>query len=189
MLTLSTMAYTKLLSPADILAAAVRLVELTHADGLSLRAVASALGVKAPSLYRYYPQKGALELAVAEEALRLMCRELQRAAKVSDPEARLRKTAQAYLRFARNKYPLYSFVLHNHLRETYGSQAGKDVWNLFLKAASDITGRPDDTAAAVALWSFLHGYATLEHAGGFGSSGPKGAVALGLESFLSRFRK
>ena len=49
------MAYPKLLSSADILKMAVNLVEYGDADGLSLRAVASALGVKAPSLYRYFP--------------------------------------------------------------------------------------------------------------------------------------
>jgi hypothetical protein len=40
-----------------------------------------------------------------------------------------------------------------------------------LEAASGVSGQPDDTAAAFATWSFLHGYATLEHAGAFGASG------------------
>jgi len=47
---------------------------------------------------------------------------------------------------------------------------------------------PDDTAAAVATWSFLHGYATLEHSGAFGASGPKGGLERGVEAFLSNFR-
>ena len=61
------MAYQKLLSPVQILGTAVQMVECGDADGISLRAVASALGVKAPSLYRYFPQKEALELEVANE--------------------------------------------------------------------------------------------------------------------------
>jgi AcrR family transcriptional regulator len=182
------MAYGKLLSSIDILNTAVHMVERGDADGLSLRAVASSLGVKAPSLYRYFPHKGALELAVAEEALNAMRGELQAAAASTDPNTRFRETAEAYLRFARERYPLYSFVVQNRLAETYGSKAGKAVWNLLMEAVSGASGQPDDAAAAVALWSFLHGYATLERSGAFGASGPQGGLELGLAAFLSNFR-
>jgi hypothetical protein len=63
----------------------------------------------------------------------------------------------------------------------------KSVWDLLLEAASGISGQPDDTAAAVATWSFLHGYAVLEHSGAFGASGPKGALERGLTAFLTSF--
>ncbi len=182
------MAHPKLLSPADILKTAFHLVEHGDADGLSLRAVASVLGVKAPSLYRYYPDKEALEVAVAEEILNVMLGEFRAAAATGDPDGRFRATADAYLRFARERFPLYAFVMQNRRLLTYGSTAGKAVWNFLLEAASGVSGRPDDTAAAVATWSFLHGYATLEHSGAFGASGPQGGLELGLEAFLSNFR-
>lgn len=181
------MAYPKLLSSAEILKAAIHLMEHGHADGISLRAVASALGVKAPSLYRYFPDKDALELAVADEALKAMLAELQTAAMTTDPESRFRETVDAYLRFARDRLPLYTFVM-NRIPETHGSGVGKAVWNLLLEAASGVSGQPDDTAAAVATWSFLHGYATLEHSGAFGASGPKGGLDLGVAAFLNNFR-
>ena len=184
------MAYPKLLSSAEILRTAVHMVEHGDAEGLSLRAVASALGVKTPSLYRYFPHKEALEIAVAEEVLNAMLGELQAATATADPnpEIRFRRTADAYLRFARERFPLYSFVMQNPFPETYQSRTGKAVWNLLLEAASGVSGQSDDTAAAVAIWSFLHGYTTLEHAGAFGASGPKGGLELGLAAFLSSFR-
>jgi AcrR family transcriptional regulator len=182
------MVYPKLLSSADILETAVQMVEHDGADGLSLRAVASALGVKAPSLYRYFPHKEALEVAVAEEIWNVVLGELQAASANADPDTRFRRTAGAYLRFARERFSLYTFVVQNGLSKTYGSKASKAVWNLLLEAASGVSGQPDDTAAAVAVWSFLHGYATLEHAGAFGASGPKGGLERGLEAFLSNFR-
>ncbi len=182
------MAYPKLLSSVDILKTAVHMVEQDDGDGLSLRAVASALGVKASSLYRYFPQKQALEVAVAEEILNVMLGELRAASPTANPDTRFRRTAEAYLRFARERFPLYSFVVQNRLPATYGSKAGKAVWNLLLEAASGVSGQPDDTAAAVATWSFLHGYATLEHSGAFGASGPRGGLERGLEAFLSNFR-
>lgn len=182
------MAYPKLLSSADILKTAVHLVETGDARGLSLRAVASALGVKAPSLYRYFPQKEALEVAVTEEILNVMLGELRAASETADPETRFRRTADAYLRFARERFSLYSFVMQNPFPKTYKSKMGKAVWNLLLDAASGVSAQPDDTAAAVATWSFLHGYATLEHSGAFGASGPRGGLERGVEAFLSNFR-
>ncbi len=185
---MSDMAYPKLLSSADILKTAIRLVEQGNADGLSLRAVASALGVKAPSLYRYFPHKEALEVAVAEEVLGAMRAVLQTASECPDPETRFRGTVDAYLRFARERFALYSLIVQNRLPGTYGSKAGKAVWDLLLDAASGISGQRDDTAAAVATWSFLHGYATLEHSGAFGTSGPRGGLERGVEALLVNFR-
>ncbi len=183
------MAYPNLLSPANILKTAIYIVEHGDADGLSLRAVASALGVKAPSLYRYFPHKEALEVAVAEEILNVMLGEFQAASASAHSETRFRQTADAYLRFARERFSLYSFVMQNPFPETYRSETGKAVWNLLLEAASGVSGQPDDTAAAVATWSFLHGYATLEHSGAFGASGPRGGLELGMAAFLSSFRQ
>jgi AcrR family transcriptional regulator len=181
------MAYPKLLSSEEILKTAVHLVEHGDANGLSLRAVAAELGVKAPSLYRYFADKEALELAVAEEILSVMLGEFQAACASNDPDIRFRRVADAYLRFARERFSLYAFVVQDR-PERYGSRAGKAVWNVLLEAASGVSGQPDDTAAAVATWSFLHGYATLEHSGAFGASGPKGGLERGVEAFLSSFR-
>src|ERR1022692_4474537 len=93
---------------------------------------------------------------------------------------------KAYLRFARERFALYSSIM-DRVRETHGSSVAKSVWDLLLEAASGISGQPDDTAAAVATWSFLHGYAVLEHSGAFGASGPKGALERGLTAFLTSF--
>lgn len=185
---MSFMAYPKLLSSADILKAAVGMVERDGPDGLSLRALASTLGVKAPSLYRYFPQKDALEKAVAEEAWNVMLSELRVVSAATDPASKFRETAEAYLRFARQRFPLYQFLLQHGTSKAYGSKASKAVWNLLIDAVSGVSEQPDDTAGAVAVWSFIHGFATLQHAGAFGASGPKGGWELGLEAFLSGFR-
>lgn len=182
------MSYPKLLSPTDILDVALYLVEHGDAPDLSLRAVASALGVQAPSLYRYFPNKQALQIAVAEQIWTLLLGELQPTATIAAPEVRFHKTVDAYLHFARKRFPLYSFVLENRYPELYWSKTGKAVWNLLLAAASGVSGRPDDTAAAVATWSFLHGYATLEHSGAFGTSGPKGGLERGVQAFLGHLQ-
>jgi AcrR family transcriptional regulator len=61
------------------------------------------LGVKAPSLYRYFPDKEALEAAVAEEILNLMLCEFRAASETADAETRFRRLTDVYLRFARER--------------------------------------------------------------------------------------
>jgi AcrR family transcriptional regulator len=180
------MAHPKLLSPEEIVRTAMRLVEEGGAEGLSLRAVAAELNVRAPSLYRYFADKEELEVAVAEEILGIMLVKFRTAATTADPHTRFRKVAETYLRFARERFPLYAFVIQDRIAR-YPSAAGKALWNVMLEASSGVSGQPDDTAAAVATWSFLHGYATLEHSGAFGKSGPKGGLERGIEAFLSNF--
>jgi AcrR family transcriptional regulator len=182
------MAYRKLLEPDEILKTALQLVESDSSQGLSLRAVATALGVKAPSLYRYFPQKEALEAAVAEEACRTLLAYIQDAGEsVSGPEERFRATGEAYLRFAREHVALYTF-LAERFHKMYGFPASKAVWDALLEATSAVSGQPDDTGAAVAAWSFLHGYAMLERSGAFGASGPRGGLERGLAAFLAHFQ-
>ena len=182
------MAYPKFLSPEEIVKTAVRLVQHGDVDGLSLRAVAAELGVKAPSLYRYFSDKEALENAVAEAILNLMLVEFRKTTASKNPETRFRKMVEVYLRFARERFPLYTFVVQHNHPERYASGMGKAVWDLIVDTASAVSGQRDDTAAAVATWALLHGYATLEHSGAFGPSGPKGGLERGLEAFLSSFR-
>ncbi len=183
------MAHPRLLSSTDIVETAIHLIEEGGTAGLSLRAVAALLGVKAPSLYRYFPHKEALEAAVAQEVLNAILTVLRTADGSKDPDTRFRETAKAYLGFARQRFSLYSLVVQNRLSGAYESKAGQDVWDLLLAVASSVSGRPDDTGATVAMWSFLHGYATLEHSGAFGDSGPQGGLERGLEAFLSDFRR
>jgi|GEM_PF-4373677 len=112
------MANTKILSPTHIVEIAVRMVEAGDSQDLSLRAIAGELGVKAPSLYRYFAQKEALELAVAEHVSGMIVAELQRTANVSDPTDRFLATADAYLRFVRSHFSLYSFLMGRLLLPT-----------------------------------------------------------------------
>ncbi|MFN9262728.1 MAG: TetR family transcriptional regulator [Acidobacteriota bacterium] len=62
------MAYPLRLDAAAIAAAARELVRAGGRQALSLRPLAASLGVRAPSLYRYYPDRESLEGAVAELA-------------------------------------------------------------------------------------------------------------------------
>ncbi len=177
------MAHPKQIEPDDIVAAALRQLEANGWAAVSLRTVAGELGVKAPSLYRYYKHKGALEEAIVMAGSALMQQVLERAIRGSTGLARVERLAGAYLRFARSRKALYRFMTEGAFEQDT-SPTGKGLWRLVVAVVSEHTRKPDDTAAAVALWAFLHGYVSLELSGRFGTSGPRGGFERGLRALL-----
>jgi AcrR family transcriptional regulator len=181
------MPHPKQISAQQILDSALELLETEGISQLSLRTLATRLGVKAPSLYRYFPDRASLEAALAAT----ITQSLHAALAAVDPEHTadfaLRNTAETYLAFARNRPNLYFFLMQNPALPPVDPE-GKALWNLVLARVAAVSGHPDDTSAAVALWSFLHGFAALEHSGRFGPSGPQDAFLLGLEALIQRFR-
>ena len=163
-----------------ILETAVAFVE-EGTEQLSMRAIADRLGLTVSSLYRYYPDRAALDLAVAERAARLLESELGRAERSRQPLAR---ALRCYRRFAVQHPALYRKLLAPRPYRAEPESPFKQLWNTFLRLVSTVTGKPDDTAAAVAVWSFLHGYVALEQSGQFGPSGPKGGFEAGVSALL-----
>jgi AcrR family transcriptional regulator len=180
------MAHPKQLAPAGIVQTAVKLLEEEGPEGLSLRAVAKRLGVKAPSLYNYFADKSALERAVIAEGQRLLLEFVRgRARKPREPGLAIREMASAYVKFARLRPALYFFVMHHAVPDADATPAGKELWRLLLDRVGGITANGDDTSGAVAVWAFLHGFTVLEHSGRFGRSGPREGFERGLRALIS----
>jgi AcrR family transcriptional regulator len=173
------MAFPLRLDPATIAAAARELVRSGGREALSLRPLAAQLGVRAPSLYRYYPDRESLEAAVSQLAAAELAARMEAAQKGRRGAAALRAMAGEYITYSRDEPALFAMLLGPPGPES------KRLWNLLLAALESATGRADDTAAAVALWAFLHGFATLEAAGQFGASGPRGGYERGLKVLLA----
>ncbi|MDX2005544.1 MAG: TetR/AcrR family transcriptional regulator [Meiothermus sp.] len=177
------MPYPAQISPQAILEAALELLEQEGSAALSMRNLAERLGVRAPSLYRHYADKEALERALSEQAAIILRRHIGQAAQQGSGRQAVLAAGRAYLEFARRHPELYALLTEKvGLPSTPG--AGKDLWGLVLSLVGNVTGNPDDTAAAVALWSLLHGFAVLERSGMFGPSGPQGGLERGLEALL-----
>ena len=87
-----------------IAAASALLAELGDPNQLSMRAVAAAVGVTPPSIYRHFADKQALLLAVLRERWAEMHAILLRAAgETDDPFEALRRFCLAYVRFAEER--------------------------------------------------------------------------------------
>lgn len=84
----------------EILEAAWRQIAEVGVGELSLRRVAADVGMRAPSLYVYFPSKNALYDALFADAAAEFQERYRRAVSAPDPEAALRAGLACYLRFA-----------------------------------------------------------------------------------------
>jgi AcrR family transcriptional regulator len=97
-----------------ILSAAV--MELVHGGirGLSLRNIAASLDLAPNAIYRYFPDRRALEAALANEAARRLELALRKAADGREPVTAIRKMSSAYIKFARDNPHLYEAMMSLH---------------------------------------------------------------------------
>lgn len=179
--TVFTMPYPAKTNPDAILGTALEILERDGLESLSMRTLAEALEIKAPSLYRHYTDRSALLGAIADEGARLLQDALDHAVTGLDPTRAVRAAASTYLEFAHARPALYALL---STRPQASSGNPKALWNLVLKLIGGVTDNPDDTAGAVALWSFLHGYVSLEASGLFGPSGAQGGFEAGLSALI-----
>lgn len=137
-----------------------------------MRRLAEVCGVRAPSLYRHFADQDAILQALAEEAARLMLARLARTRSFAG-------ALDAYQAFAHEEAPLYDLLLLPVAAAENIER--KKLWQYLLRLVAPLSGDEDDTAAAVAIWSFLHGYCALRQSGAFGASGPREGFARGVE--------
>src|SRR3954469_24853831 len=95
---------------ADIVAAAVDLLDETGDEqAVTLRAVARKVGISAPSIYRHFPDRQAILLALAQETFAELADQLSEATG-TDPVTRLRAVCAAYLDFAATRPQHYRMM-------------------------------------------------------------------------------
>jgi AcrR family transcriptional regulator len=161
------------LTPAIVVEQAADLADEVGYDGLTLALLAARLGVAVPSLYKHVDgldavRRGVAILAVAElgEALRSSLDD--RAA--TDPGARLRALATAFRGYATAHPGRYAATVRaappGDEEHTVASDAVLATV-LEVLAEHGLTG-PTAIDAARTLRATLHGFVTLEAAGGFG---------------------
>ena len=80
--------------------------------------IAQEAGITKPILYKHFGDKGGLYQALAERYVRSLLEELRAAlAAEEDPQARIRRTIDAYLGFVEKEQEVYSFLMHRAVTE------------------------------------------------------------------------
>ena len=178
------MAYPTKTDRGRILTAAVEQVEQQGLRSLSLRALASSLGLTPNALYRYFTDRAALEAALAGEVARLLHLAMQRAVKRGTPEGAIRSVARVYLDFARKRPRLYELLLLTCHMEEEQAAPHEELWDFVLEHVTALTGADRASEATIAFWAYLHGTAQLEAIKVFGHVKPGKAFDYGLDAWL-----
>jgi AcrR family transcriptional regulator len=156
----------------DLLAATERLmIETGSADGVSIRAIADAVGVTPPSIYLHFPDKESLILAVCERHFETFDAVIEQAgASTDDPVESLRRRGRAYVRFGLENPEPYRILF---MTRTDGEQqrdvvvgAGARAFQHLVDAVQRcIDGgafrRVDPVLAATGVWTAVHGVTSL----------------------------
>lgn len=167
-----------------ILLAAVEQVSRGGIRDLSLRNLASSLGLAPNALYRYFSDRAELEAALAEECARRLEKALRTAAKSPEPTVALRRMSSSYVRFARDNRYLYEVMMSYHAA-SYDVGSRQSLWLFTTKQVALVSGDRTAAEASVALWALLHGAVALEAAQVFGENKPASGLDFGFEAWLS----
>jgi AcrR family transcriptional regulator len=172
-----------------ILAAAVEQAARDGLDQLSLRSLASSLGLAPNALYRYFAGKAHLESAISAEAANRLHAGLAAACGKRGPEQALLHMARAYLHFAQANRSLYVIFMACRSKSTGDDQAHQQLWDFVLAQVARLCGDTKAPEASVALWAFLHGFAVLDAAGAIDAARPATGFEFGLKAWIAAVKK
>ena len=141
---------------ADIVAAARRILEDEGIDALTMRRLAAEVGIQAPSLYKHFPTKRAVEVALIAEVLFEVGEILHAAVATPGRAGPVRSLLEAYRNAAQANPAMYRLA-------TSGFLPREDL----PPGLEDWAGRPffiatGDPWKAQAMFSFAHGMVILE---------------------------
>src|SRR5919112_6380011 len=142
-----------------IVSAARQILEREGPDNLTMRRLGDAVGIRAPSLYKHFPDKAAVEVALINDGFEEIAGSFEAA--VANGEDSLVELARAYRAFARSHPHLYRLMTAGPLpRERLRS-------GVEARAAAPIVRAVGDPDLARAVWAFAHGMVILELDGRF----------------------
>ncbi|MGW2744726.1 TetR/AcrR family transcriptional regulator [Streptomyces sp. NPDC001450] len=144
----------------EIATAARALLEESGAAALTMRSLADRLGIKAPSLYKHFPDKHAVEVELTAQLLTESAEALE--ATEAQAPGSLEALAEAYRAYALAHPHLYCLATEQPLPRTELPEGLEDRAALPLLRAC-----AGDLDLARAVWAFAHGMVILEIHGRF----------------------
>lgn len=143
----------------QIVAAARELLEREGSAGLSMRRIAEQLGIRAPSLYKHFADKQAVETALIATGFAEWAERAEAALEVADDP--LLALGGAFRGFALAHPHLYRLMTAGPIDRSRLAEVESRAALPVMRAAD---GDPD---LARAIWAFAHGMTILELGGRF----------------------
>jgi len=130
------------------------LLESEGPEALTMRRLADQLGIRAPSLYKHFRDKTALEVAIMIDGFEEAASAFETAtAEVADP---LRAFAETYRVFAKAHPHVYRLMTERPLPRDQLPEG------LEARTAAPLLRATGDRVRARAAWAFIHGLTVLE---------------------------
>lgn len=161
------MPYPAQIDAERILGKVGELVEAEGVEHFSLHKLASALGVKAPSLYRYFAGKTALLRALNLRTAQQMVTAMEEAAsKGGDARAKMLAMAQACRDFGLANPVTYTLAFTNANPELRPDEALLEALAIPIQElVAEISGEAHSLAALRGIWALIHGFILFELSG------------------------
>jgi AcrR family transcriptional regulator len=175
-------------STAAIVAAGRHLLEERGVDALTMRDVADAVGVRAPSLYKRVRSRADLFRLILEDVADELTSALDAAADSGDPVLDVRAMTAAYRAFAHSNPVAYALMY------APGAVPGATARSVrssatFLRVVAELAGRGHALPAARTIVAWANGFITMELAGAFRLGGDvEQAWDFGLDRILTAVR-
>ena len=148
-----------------LIEAGLTLLETRAADDLGLREVARAVGVSPTAIYRHFPDKRALMVALAGEGLaRLAVAQRAASEAAGGGVAGFSATGAAYVRFALANPALFRLIFANSGKGDLLAGQPEDEAFAFLRANATALAKAvggDAQIVALQAWAIAHGLAML----------------------------
>jgi AcrR family transcriptional regulator len=173
-------------SRAEIVAAGRGLLEAGGVDAVTMQAVAHRVGVRAPSLYKWFPSRGALVAAIGAEVLSDLGGQLAPFGRDPDPSAGVRALAISFRAFAHDHPRAYGLLfadLPADARppvERYAEASAP-----LIELTRRLVGPDRALEAARLVTAFAHGFVSMELSGAFRLGGDVGeAYGYGVDALI-----
>ncbi len=146
---------------ASLISTAMGMLE--RGETFSIRAVAREAGVSATAPYRHFPEREALESALAAEGLRNLRADLIRDRDLSTTPEELAELGVAYVEFALRRPALFRLMFGNECNtdDEDRVQAAAEVHELLAAAVTGVFPDSDPLDLALGGWGVVHGLAFL----------------------------
>lgn len=151
---------------AALVNAGLELLEKRSVDALSLREVARTVGVSATAVYRHFPDKHSLLMALSREGLKQLAS--QQGAAVAAPSGEgFAESGRAYVRFALANPGLFRLIFTTSLyanHDVRDDPQGSAGWLLRTHVAEKLGSSASEEQQRVLTyraWALVHGLAML----------------------------